>query len=613
MGRNELFSPITKVNIAGVPLAEVDRFDEAELRVESTTIMFADVVESVRLIEQDEARNVVRIRNLLRILTSDIQSRYGGRVLERRGDGLLVRFEHPHDACSCAVHFHDVAVQASVGFDMAAVLALRVGLHSGPVYSDGAAVYGSAINLAARIAAMAGPGETVASAATRDQLVGGLDGDLEDLGECYFKHVDSHLRMFRVHRAQNKSGSCLPERPESVLRPTLIVSPPSFDEDLRQGSIIGEVLADGLISAIGMCRDIRVISRLSSTNFRQDLQAARAEFVATGASYCARTRLVGSIEQLVLVVELIYLSSGAVVWSGSYRMSVADLLGEAQEVVTEIAGSIAARIGVHTRIVSACRPLSNLDSSELMYGAIALTHRTSLNDFDRPRALLEQVIERHSRVAAPRAWLAHWYVLRAVQGLSDNAKRDAEIALSATRRALDCDPRNSLALATQGFAYCHLAKDLDQAEKSYRAALSINPSDAFAWIYLAALHAFRSEGQLAEDAAAEAIRCSPIDPRRHFFDAIAATAAFTNFRYEAAITSARRSLLGDRYHASTLRTLAMSLAQLGRVEEGRIVANELLTVEPTLSIRSYLRRTPSADFEVGARCAASLRLVGIPE
>ena len=57
----------------------------------------------------------------------------------------------------------------------------------------------------------------------------------------------------------------------------------------------------------------------------------------------------------------------------------------------------------------------------------------------------------------------------------------------------------------------------------------------------------------------------------------------------------------------------MSLAMTGQVVEGREMAKEMLKIDPSLTISTYMNRTPSADYEVGKRCADALRLVGIPE
>jgi class 3 adenylate cyclase len=57
---------------------------DADLHVETTTIMFADVVESVRLIEQHEVENVRLIRVLWTTPTEDVLARHRSFLLKLR-------------------------------------------------------------------------------------------------------------------------------------------------------------------------------------------------------------------------------------------------------------------------------------------------------------------------------------------------------------------------------------------------------------------------------------------------------------------------------------------------------------------------------------------------
>src|SRR6185437_1851287 len=52
--------------------------------------------------------------------------------------------------------------------------------------------------LAAALASLANPGETVSSAAARDELTHGVDASCEDLGDCILKHFDKPVRAYRV-------------------------------------------------------------------------------------------------------------------------------------------------------------------------------------------------------------------------------------------------------------------------------------------------------------------------------------------------------------------------------------------------------------------------------
>lgn len=588
-------------------------FDDADLHVETATIMFADVVESVRLIERNEFDNVRRIRKLLTFLADSPIVLHGGVLIEKRGDGLLAKFLTPQSAADCVAQLHAAADAMNADVLPNDSIALRIGLHTAEVLADDSAIYGRGLNIAARVASQAGPGETVISATARDGIVSGLIHEVEDLGDCYLKHLAEPLRLFRLHRAEHASALELPHSAQDDIRACVAVMPFDCIGSTKNLATARDVLIDGLVSELGGCPELRVISRLSTRllpghgdHLDESSRLLGANFLVTGRVIESKTG------QLSIEVALARARKGSTIWADRFNLTL-NALAENGEFIANLSRRIVDALSGSIVAESSYAPLSRIESSALMFGAVHLTHRTSLQDFNRPRLLLEQVIERHSRAAAPRAWLAHWYVMKAVQGQMTDAVRDASIAIAETSRALESQPNHSLALAAQGFAYCHLRRDLDRAERCYRDALAANPSDPYAWLYLGALHAFRSEGEAAELACAQAIRCSPLDPHRHFFYAISATAAFTNHQYEKAVSLAQLARNGDRYHASTVRVLAMSLAMLGRGQDARAVGQELISIEPNLTVERYLSRTPSANYEVGARCARALREAGIPQ
>ncbi len=104
------------------------------------------------------------------------------------------------------------------------------------------------------------------------------------------------------------------------------------------------------------------------------------------------------------------------------------------------------------------------------------------------------------------------------RGWSEDRKREAVEALSTTHAALDRDPSDALALATEGFVYCHLLKDLETARKRCNEAVNANPSHALGWLYLGTVNAFMGEGRAAVDATRRAIELSPLDPQRYYFE-----------------------------------------------------------------------------------------------
>jgi len=125
------------------------------------SFMFTDIVRSTKLVEAlgDEAWG-----NLLDWHTRTLRSLFlahSGEEVKQVGDGFFITFEGPADALACAV-----AIQRSLaehrkthGFSPQ----LRIGLHCGDATKKGRDYEGKEVHTAARIGAIAGPDEVVAS------------------------------------------------------------------------------------------------------------------------------------------------------------------------------------------------------------------------------------------------------------------------------------------------------------------------------------------------------------------------------------------------------------------------------------------------------------------
>jgi tetratricopeptide (TPR) repeat protein len=127
------------------------------------------------------------------------------------------------------------------------------------------------------------------------------------------------------------------------------------------------------------------------------------------------------------------------------------------------------------------------------------------------------------------------------------------------------------------------------------------------------LHAFMGEGDQAVDNTQRALKLTPLDPHRYFYDSLAATACLAACRYEDALDLAQRSLRANRKHTSTLRAMATAQWQLGRHDQARQTVQELMKLEPALTISRYLERAPSAPFRLGKEVANALRQAGVPD
>jgi len=131
------------------------------------TFMFTDIVGSTRLAETlgDDAweRLLRRHDELLRGLIAG----GGGQVVNSTGDGFFAAFETARSAVDTAVAVQEALLDEP---DIAGTaLSVRIGLHTADATQRGADYSGIGVHVAARIGALAGAGEILASAVTVEQ------------------------------------------------------------------------------------------------------------------------------------------------------------------------------------------------------------------------------------------------------------------------------------------------------------------------------------------------------------------------------------------------------------------------------------------------------------
>jgi TolB-like protein len=571
-----------------------------------------DLVESVRLMEDNENDAVRRWRQIVGAVEHDILPAHHGRLVKSMGDGLMLEFPSVQPAMQAAFAIQRACAAANTDVPPEQHMLLRMGAHVGQLIADQHDVYGHGVNLAARLTTLAGPGEIVVSADVRDQLTPILDADIEDLGACYLKHVHEPVRVYRVGppgpRPVIEPGSAV--MPE--LRPTIAVIPFAARGGEAAHQVLGEVLADEIISALSRAPELNVISRLSTTVFRGRVASLGEVSGYLNATYVLSGAYLVTGNQLNLSAELADAKAGNVVWAKSLKGQVAGIVSGKDGLIDKAVAGVSAAVMSRELQRAQSQPLPTLESYTLLMGAIALMHRLSVRDFDRAKQMLETLTDRAPRQAIPWAWMAKWHVLRVQQGWSDDPNLEARLAFDCTKRALDADAHCSLALAIDGFVHTNLLKKLDIGLDRYERALRVNPNDSLALLLKGTLHAFKGEGKQALKDTKHALRLSPLDPLRYFYDSLAATAALSAGEYERALELARRSLRANRTHTSTLRALLISQWQLGQFDEARTTVGELLRLDPTFTMKKWAERSPSTGYEIGNVWFDVLRKAGVP-
>jgi class 3 adenylate cyclase/pimeloyl-ACP methyl ester carboxylesterase len=177
-----------------LPRSESRRVHPQQIDAPSGTaiILFADIADSTALTETlGDTAFRAKARELDAALRTIIRDHSGtpieGKLL---GDGVLATFTSARQAIEAAL------ASARSGDD--AGLPLHLGLHAGDVIREEGNVFGGAVNIAARVSALAAPGEVLVSETIRSLARTSAGVRFEDRGEREMKGVGEPVRVWAV-------------------------------------------------------------------------------------------------------------------------------------------------------------------------------------------------------------------------------------------------------------------------------------------------------------------------------------------------------------------------------------------------------------------------------
>jgi len=120
-------------------------------------ILSADVKGYSLLMAEDEVHTIQTLKAYRQIMF-DLIIQHSGRVIDSSGDNLLAEFGSAVDALECAVDIQKRLKKENAGFVDDKRLQFRIGINIGDIVQDEDRIYGSGVNIAARIEGLADPG-----------------------------------------------------------------------------------------------------------------------------------------------------------------------------------------------------------------------------------------------------------------------------------------------------------------------------------------------------------------------------------------------------------------------------------------------------------------------
>ena len=604
-------------------------------------ILVADVVGYSRLMGEDEAGTLARLKECRREVIDPTIAEYHGRVIKLMGDGALVEFASVVDAVQCAASIQRAL--AAHG-EEAHRIQLRIGVNLGDVIVEGDDLYGDGVNIAARLEATAEPGGICVSGTAYDHALHKVDVGFESLGELALKNIADPVRAYRVLLDPAAAKKKVPTRPRkskarfavmgvaglllvaaaiaavffwraptTSARPSVAVLPFTNSSEDPKEAYFADGITEDLITDLAKLAALDVISRNSVFKYKGRAADPRDVGRDLGVGYVVDGSVRRSGDQIRINAQLIDTATGATRWAERFDRDAADVFAIEDEVIGGIVKALgitptAMETGMLTRL-----PTANLEAYDYF-----LRGEQAARSGERPQ--LRRALDLYGKAVALDPAFAEAYAAdaRTAVFVWRNTYDDVlptpvakKRAYEMAGRALELNPRLSQPYATLA-ALQSVDGQYDQALVSARRAVELGPNSVDAHIALGLV--LTSAGRHAEAAAAIAT-AQRIDPDLSTTDRqVAGLVLILNGNLPEAIATlehARSETQGvDDLHI----LLAMAYAEAGRIDDARKEVAEALRLNPSLNVEfqrlsfAYFRDNRDLETILGA-----LRKAGFPQ
>ena len=161
--------------------------------------MAADCVGFSKLMDSNEELTLQNIK-ICRSLIDPIIKEHGGRIFHTAGDSMIAEFNSVVDSVNAAIEFQKVLSERNASVAEESRMEFRIGIHLDDVIIEGANIYGSGVNVAARLEGLCEPGCILLSRTVHEKIVKRIKIAIDSLGNAKLKTLKAILRSTRSHQ-----------------------------------------------------------------------------------------------------------------------------------------------------------------------------------------------------------------------------------------------------------------------------------------------------------------------------------------------------------------------------------------------------------------------------
>lgn len=568
-------------------------------------ILFADVVGYCAMVQRDEVGAVQTVKGHISAFEPHLALHHG-RLVEKRGDGLLAEFASVVEAVACAVELQKTATERNQSLGSGDQAIFRIGIHAGDIIEDDNEIFGDGVNIASRLEGIAAPGSIAISAKVFEDVEGRLDLAFKDRGLKKLKNIQRPLKVFEIEigtaAVPQRSQPDLPDKPSIAILPLQTFSGNIDDEFLADG------LTEDLTTALSSVPWLFVIARNSAFTYKGLAMDIRRISQELGVRYIVEGSVRRSGNRIRISAQLADAADGKHIWADRYDGQLEDVFDLQDRIVSETVRAVAPQIQFTEIQKSARKRPDDRTSYDLYLNALNHLNCARIGEAEN---LLRNAIEVYPDYASAKAILAWCTTLRVAWQSSSEQEALREEGVRLCSEALESAQRDIETEAYAGYTLAFHMRDIQRGMELVANAVEHCPSFAWAWTSRSFLESFFGDPHRGLEFGERALRLNPRDPLifRTFH---AVTTAYIGIGdYQKALDTAREGL---KYNSNILALQLQKVSALARmqcIEEARAEAKNLLNRYPEFRISRFLLYR--GKFQSSAGMADDLRASGLPE
>ncbi len=572
-----------------------------------TTILAADVAEYSRLMRADED-GTLAVLTACRTILDALIAEHRGRIANTAGDSVLAEFPSVAEGLSCALAIQEAIAKSNEPLSPDRQMLFRIGLHLGDVLIRDGDLFGDAVNIAARLQALAEPGGICVSAAVREHSGSRIAAVFTDKGAQRVKNIADPVHVFRVAVL----GSPQPREPSMALplpdKPSVAVLPFTNMSGDPEQEFFADGIAEDVITALSRYPSLFVIARNSCFTYKSSAVDVKQVGRELGVRYVLEGSLRKAGTRIRVTAQLVEAETGSHVWAERYDRDLADIFAVQDEITEAVTTAIAPAIADAELHRALRKPPGSLDAWAAYQRGLWHMSKFTASDTSLAERCFQQAIELDPTFSAAYAGLAIAQSARV-----DLQARDLTEVMSSTealvRQAIALNGADAEALSVLANAL-RVHADYQGALAEAQRALEMSPNFAYAHHMLGAALIFSGRPKEGVAALERSVRLDPRHPRSAVRLNHMVLGLYFAREYTAAVDVAKRAIRLYPEFPHPYRWLAAALGQLGRIDEANEALGRAVAIMPASFETNVRNRVPWMRPEDHAHMLEGLRKAG---